>query len=92
MSMACTAESDVICRPCSMCTGVSYEVAACSSSQDTICIGAAFPVNNIRWNKLIQHSSKFPYDIIFLKRGQKYIRNVFSKASSVVNKKLKTCT
>lgn len=56
MSRACTADSDVICRPCSTCMGATYEVAACSSTQDIICIGAAFPVSDVKWNKLIPHS------------------------------------
>ncbi|XP_052217276.1 uncharacterized protein LOC127835070 isoform X3 [Dreissena polymorpha] len=44
MTEQCSMETDVVCKPCSHCSGSTYEAAACTTTQDTICIDVTFPL------------------------------------------------
>ncbi|KAL4219867.1 hypothetical protein ACF0H5_020278 [Mactra antiquata] len=48
MTKQCGGTTDVQCKPCTQCEGRSYEVATCTSTQDTICIDVTFPLKQFQ--------------------------------------------
>ncbi|XP_052785111.1 uncharacterized protein LOC128220662 isoform X2 [Mya arenaria] len=48
MTKQCSATGDVVCKPCTQCSGTTYEAAICTSTQDTICIDVTFPLKQFQ--------------------------------------------
>ncbi|KAK3603718.1 hypothetical protein CHS0354_023331 [Potamilus streckersoni] len=54
MTRKCSAEVDVQCKACTQCTGSQYQVAPCTSVQDTICIDVSFPLDQLDLDSMRQ--------------------------------------
>ncbi|XP_033759585.1 LOW QUALITY PROTEIN: uncharacterized protein LOC117341832 [Pecten maximus] len=63
MKDSCTADRDVVFRECSKCKGSEYQVAACTTTQNTMCLDVAFPLDHFKWNSTYLKAGNFTPEV-----------------------------